>query len=149
MRRFVIVLAMAAVLAPLDRLDAQVPRPVQMLDTLANMLRESPRDPRLLRQRWLLLMAVAAADTGEARRSRLREAMAAGDFMAEVSPTEADSAFYRRQIAVAVLIDSAAIGRYALRARQAFPAQAAFWDALARAPNSGGQPDTRPPKPPS
>jgi hypothetical protein len=99
---------LAAVIATMhvNCLDAQTTTRgmtvTQALDTIARMLRDTPRQPQLLRQRWLLLMNAAAStsDTG-ARRRLLSDALAAGDFMVEVDPTQADSAFRSRQMVIA------------------------------------------------
>ncbi|MGH7677726.1 MAG: tetratricopeptide repeat protein [Gemmatimonadaceae bacterium] len=120
---------------------ATLGKPAVALPIVDTMLIQSPGDPTLLRQKWLLLLAsAAAADSGAARNALLGQAIQAGETMARSDSAQADSTYFTRQSAAA-----AASGNmqkrveYASLATQKWPNNADLWYQRADIERRAGQ----------
>ena len=121
---------------------AKLGKPTVALPILDTLLLQNPGDPTLMRQKWLLtLAAAAAADTGAPRNAYIEQAITAGEAMVRADTTLADSTYYSRMITAASAAPSLAAkgAELAARATQKFPRIAEFWDLKARSERRAGQ----------
>jgi tetratricopeptide (TPR) repeat protein len=121
---------------------AQLGKPTVALPIIDTLLRQNPGDPTLMRQKWLLtLAAAAAADTGAPRYAFIEQAIAAGESMTRADTSLADSTYYSRMILTASAAPSQAAkgAELAARATQKFPRVAEFWVLKATAERKAGQ----------
>lgn len=121
---------------------AQLGKPTVALPIVDTLLLSNPGDPTLLRQKWLLtLAAAAAADTGAARNGFIEQSVAAGENMTRADSATADSTYYSRMIVAAATVPALAAkgAELAARATQKFPRIAEFWYLKALAERKAGQ----------
>jgi tetratricopeptide (TPR) repeat protein len=121
---------------------AKLGKPTVALPIIDTLLMQNPGDPTLMRQKWLLtLAAAAAADTGAPRNSFIEQAVTAGENMVRADTILGDSTYYSRMITAASSVPSLAPkgAELAARATQKFPRIAEFWDLKARAERRAGQ----------
>jgi tetratricopeptide (TPR) repeat protein len=120
---------------------AKLGKPSVALPIIDDMLTQSPGDPSLIRQKWQLTLAAAAADTGAASRlDLLAKAIAAGESMVQADTALADSAYYARQIAAASgLAQPQKFVEFTSKATQRFPTNKEFWLFRAQAERKAGQ----------
>lgn len=121
---------------------AQLGKPEVALPIIDTLVARNPGDPQFLRQRWLLLLASAAADTVPESRARyFAMAVQAGETMVRQDTTLADSTYFERQIAAAtgVTDNPQRSVEIAARATQKFPQSAVFWQQKAQAERRAGQ----------
>ena len=121
---------------------AQLGKPEVALPIIDTLVARNPGDPQFLRQRWLLLLASAAADTVPESRARyFAMAVQAGETMVRQDTTLADSTYFERQIAAAtgVTDNPQRSVEITARATQKFPQSAVFWQQKAQAERRAGQ----------
>ena len=121
---------------------AQLGKPTVALPIVDTLLLSNPGDPTLLRQKWLLtLAAAAAADTGAPRNALIAQALTAGETMTRADTATADSTYYSRMIVAAATDPAQAVkgAELAARATQKFPRIAEFWSLKATAERRAGQ----------
>lgn len=121
---------------------AQLGKPEVALPIVDTLIARNPGDPQFLRQRWLLLLASAAADTVPESRARyFAMAVQAGETMVRQDTTLADSTYFERQIAAATGVTDNPQGAVEIAARstQKFPQSATFWQQKAQAERRAGQ----------
>lgn len=121
---------------------AQLGRPTVALPIVDTLLLQNPGDPMLMRQKWLLtLAAAAAADTGAPRNVYIEQAITAGENMTRADTALADSTYYSRMILAASTVPALAAkgAELAARATQKFPRIAEFWALKATAERKAGQ----------
>lgn len=120
---------------------AKLGKPNVALPIVDTLLAQNPGDPTLLRQKWLLTLAAAAADSGAMRVSLFSQALTAGEEMIRMDTVLADSTYYERQLGAALEIrDQPQRGaEYAARATQRFGMSAYFWRLRAQAERRAGQ----------
>lgn len=118
---------------------AQLGKPEVAIPIIKDLLAQNPGDPQLLRQLWLLSLAQAAAADSTTRASRFGEAVLAGEEMARVDTTLADSVYFERQIIAANIMTPARGLEFASRAVQRYPNSATFWASKANAERKAGQ----------
>ncbi|HYC50818.1 MAG TPA: hypothetical protein VEB19_06910, partial [Gemmatimonadaceae bacterium] len=121
-----------AELAKLGKPEVAIP----LVDTL---LMQNPGDPQLLRQKWLLHLAAAAAADSATAPGLFEQAVAAGEAMVRVDTTLADSVYYSRQLAAAASASAQRGAEFAARAVQRFPNNAEFWAIKAQVERKAGQ----------
>jgi tetratricopeptide (TPR) repeat protein len=108
---------------------AKLGKPTVAIPIVDTLLMSNPGDPQLLRQKWLLTLAAAAAagtDTAAAR-SLYEQALTAGETMIRADTMMADSMYYSRQVSAAALVAPARGVEFASRAVQKFPNNAELW----------------------
>lgn len=118
---------------------AQLGKPSVAIPIVDTLISQNPGDPQLLRQRWLLLLAAAANDTGDAQKARFAKAVSAGEEMVKADTTLADSVYYERQIIAGNASPTPRGLEFASRAVQRFPNSAGFWASKANAERKAGQ----------
>jgi len=118
---------------------AKLGRPAVALPLLDTLLMQNPGDPQLLRQRWLLTLAAADADTGASRKALFARAITAGEEMVKADTTMADSVYFERQIIAGNQLTPPRGLEFASRAVQKFPSSAHFWASKANAERKAGQ----------
>lgn len=121
---------------------AKLGQPTVALPIIDTLLMQNPGDPTLMRQKWLLtLAAAAAADTGAPRNAYIEQAMTAGENMTRADTSLADSTYYSRMILAAATAPSLAAkgAELAARATQKFPRVAEFWVLKGTAERRAGQ----------
>ena len=120
---------------------AKLGKPSMAIPIVDEMLAASPGDPQLLRQKWLLtLAAAAAADTGAPRNALLAQAITAGETMARSDTSQADSTYFARQMAAAAASGNAAKQvEFASLATQKFPNNIEYWMIRGQAEKRAGQ----------
>lgn len=118
---------------------AKLGKPSVAIPIVDELIRQNPGDPQLLRQKWLLLFAAAAADTGTSRSALFAQGVSAGEEMVKADTTLADSVYFSRQI----IAGNAAVPprglEFASRAVQKYPNSAEFWALKANAERKAGQ----------
>lgn len=109
---------------------AKMNRPKSALPIVAELLRETPGDPTLLKQRWLLLLAD----------HQWKEALRAGEELVRVDTSAAQNDYFTRSIAAA-LSDSQPLLAADLGARAVakFPDDASLWVLTAQAQRKAGR----------
>lgn len=118
---------------------ASLGRPQVALGMVDTLLMQNPGDPTLLRQRWLLsLAAAAAADSGVAP-GLYEQALAAGENLVRIDSALADTSYFERQIAAAALVSPQRGAEFAARAVTKFPSNAEFWAIKAQLERRAGQ----------
>jgi tetratricopeptide (TPR) repeat protein len=120
---------------------AKLGKPKMALPIVDEMLAASPGDPQLLRQKWLLtLAAAAAASDSTARNTLLAQAMTAGETMVRSDTAQADSMYFARQIAAAAASGNAQKQiEYASLATQKWPNRVDLWNLRGQAERRAGQ----------
>ena len=120
---------------------AQLGKPHVAIPIVDTLLMQNPGDPTLMRQKWLLLLASAAADTTAGRGSLFAQAVRTGEDMVRIDTALADSAYYERQIGAAsgVTDQPARAVEVSSRAVQRFPNNAYFWQLRAQSERRAGQ----------
>jgi tetratricopeptide (TPR) repeat protein len=118
---------------------AKLGRPATALPLLDTLLMQNPGDPQLLRQKWLLTLAAADADTGASRKALFARANMAGEEMVKADTTMADSVYFERQIIAGNQLTPPRGLEFASRAVQKFPSSAHFWASKANAERKAGQ----------
>lgn len=118
---------------------AKLGRPEDALPIVDTLLMQNPGDPQLIRQKWLLTLAAAVADTGASRAALLSQGLSVGEEMARADTTLADSTYYERQIFAATGVTPQRAVEFAARAVQKFPNSAHFWGLRATAERKAGQ----------
>jgi tetratricopeptide (TPR) repeat protein len=118
---------------------AKLGRPAVALPLLDTLLMQNPGDPQLLRQKWLLTLAAADADTGASRKALFARAVTAGEEMVKADTTMADSVYFERQIIAGNQLTPPRGLEFASRAVQKFPSSAHFWASKANAERKAGQ----------
>ena len=108
----------------------QMNQPKRALPIVAEMLRETPGDPTLLKQRWLLLLAA----------HQWKEALRAGEELVQADTSAASRDYFTRSIAAA-LSDSQPFVAADVGARSVakFPDDAALWLLSAQAQRKAGR----------
>ena len=115
-----------SIVAPL----AQSGAPDKAIPIIDSLLVNSPADPELLRQKWLLLL----------RAGQCKQARAAGDVYVKADTAAATLDYFQRQIGAAQKdSNTAAIAEYANRAAARFPKSADFSLLLAQNQLKAGQ----------
>lgn len=118
---------------------ATLGKPSVAIPIVDSLLIQNPADPQLLRQKWLLtLAAAAAADTAESVRW-FEQALAAGERMIAVDTTLRDSVYYSRQLAAAASVSAQKGAEMAAQAVQRFPNNAEFWAIKGQVERRAGQ----------
>lgn len=118
---------------------AKLGKPSVAIPIVDTLIMQNPGDPQLLRQRWLLHLAAAASDTGEAQKVRFGLAVAAGEEMVKADTALADSVYYERQIIAGNAMSPPRGLEFASKAVQKFPTSAGFWASKANAERKAGQ----------
>jgi tetratricopeptide (TPR) repeat protein len=121
---------------------AKLGRPAVAIPIIEELLAQNPGDPQMLRSKWLLTLAAAAADTVQAsRQTLLAAAVQAGESMARSDTSLADSTYFARQIAAASALTGQPqkAAEFASLATQKFPNSASFWFDRANAERKAGQ----------
>lgn len=118
---------------------AQLGKPEVAIPIIKDLLTQNPGDPQLLRQMWLLSLAQAAAADSTTRAARFAEAVVAGEEMAKMDTTLADSVYFERQIIAANIMTPPRGLEFASRAVQRYPNSATFWASKANAERKAGQ----------
>jgi len=118
---------------------AKLGKPAVALPIVDTLIAQNPGDPQLLRQRWLLLLAAAASDTGDAQKARFARSVSAGEDMVKADTMMADSVYYERQIIAGNASTTPRGLEFASRAVQKFPNSAGFWASKANAERKAGQ----------
>ncbi|MEX2178702.1 MAG: tetratricopeptide repeat protein [Gemmatimonadaceae bacterium] len=121
---------------------AQLGKPEVALPLVDSLIAKNPGDPQLMRQRWLLTLNAAAADTVPSSRSAwFDKAVAAGMAMVRGDSTLADTAYFERQIAAAQGVTENPLRAVEItsRATQRYPQRASFWALKAQAERRAGQ----------
>jgi predicted Zn-dependent protease len=119
-------------LATLGKPEVAIP----LVDTL---LTTNPGDPTLLRQKWLLSLAAAAAADSARAPALYEQALVAGETMIRSDTSLADTTYYGRQIAAAALVSPQRGTEFASRAVQKYPNNAEFWAIKAQLERRAGQ----------
>jgi tetratricopeptide (TPR) repeat protein len=108
----------------------QMNRPKLALLVVAELLRDSPGDPEILKQRWLLLLAD----------HRWKEALAAGTELVGADTTAASADYFTRSIAAALSDSQPALAAdIAVQAVSKFPRDASLWALSAQAQRKAGR----------
>lgn len=120
---------------------AKLGKPSIAIPIVDSLLAQNPGDPQLIRQKWLLSLAAAAADTVPATRLPLIEtAVKAGEDMVRADTMLADSTYFARQIAAASAgAQTQKAVEFASLAVRKFPNSAEFWAMKANAERKAGQ----------
>jgi len=118
---------------------AKLGKPLVALPLVDSLIAQNPGDPQLLRQKWLLTLAAAAADTADAQKARFGQAVTAGEEMVKADTTMADSVYFERQIIAGNAATTPRGLEFASRAVQRFPNSAGFWASKANAERKAGQ----------
>jgi len=106
------------------QLLGQFNRPKQALPIIAEMLRENPQDPTLLKQRWLFLLAD----------HQWKEALRAGEELVRADSSAANADYFTRSMATAMADSQSLLAvDIGTRAVAKFPNDAILWMLLARA----------------
>jgi tetratricopeptide (TPR) repeat protein len=119
-------------LATLGKPEVAIP----LVDTL---LMSNPGDPSLLRQKWLLSLAAAAAADSARAPGLYEQALAAGERMVNSDTSLADTTYFERQIAAGALASPQRGAEIAARAVTKFPNHADFWSIKAQLERRAGQ----------
>ena len=102
------------------------------LPIIAEMLRENPDDPDLLKQQWLLFLA----------NRQWKQALQAGDALVRSDTAAASSDYFTRSIAAAVSDSQPALAAdIAAQAVAKFPKDASLWALAAQAQHKAGRTD--------
>lgn len=119
-------------LATLGKPEVAIP----LVDTL---LMGNPGDPSLLRQKWLLSLAAAAAADSTRAPALYEQALSAGEKMVNSDTSLADTTYFERQIAAGALASPQRGAEIAARAVTKFPNHAQFWSIKAQLERRAGQ----------
>ena len=108
----------------------QMNRPKLALLIVAELLRDNPGDPEILKQRWLLLLAD----------HQWKEALAAGTELAGADTSAASADYFTRSIAAALSDSQPALAAdIAAQAVSKFPRDASLWALSAQAHRKAGR----------
>jgi len=108
----------------------QMNRPRLALLVVAELLRDSPGDPEILKQRWLLLLSD----------HRWKEALAAGTELVGADTSAASADYFTRSIAAALSDSQPALAAdIAAQAVSKFPRDASLWALSAQAQRKAGR----------
>jgi tetratricopeptide (TPR) repeat protein len=118
---------------------AKLGKPAIALPIIDTLLLQNPGDPQLIRQKWLLTLAAASADTGASQKNLFSRAIAAGEEMVKADTILADSVYFERQIIAGNVLTPPRGLEFASRAVQRFPGSAQFWASKANAERKAGQ----------
>ena len=118
---------------------AKLGKPDVALPLVDSLLMQNPSDPQLLRQKWFLALAAAAAADSTTAPARFEQALAAGEAMVRVDTALADSAYYSRQLAAAASASPQKGAEFAARAVQRFPNNPELWAIKAQVERKAGQ----------
>jgi len=118
---------------------AKLGKPSVAIPIVDTLILQNPGDPQLLRQRWLLHLAAAAADSGDLQKTEFGKAVQAGEEMVKADTLLADSVYYERQIIAGNAMVPPRGLEYASKAVQKFPNSAGFWASKANAERKAGQ----------
>ena len=119
---------------------AQLGKPTVAIPIVDTLIAQNPGDASLLRQKWLLLLAAAASDTGTTKQVYFDSAIVAGEAFIGADSAAADSIFWGRQIAAATQSSNPArAAEMASRAVQKYPSSAEFWFLKGNAERKAGQ----------
>ena len=118
---------------------AKLGKPDIALPLVDSLLMANPADPQLLKQKWLLSLAAAAAADSASASARFEQAFMAGEAMVRVDTTLADSTYYSRQLAAAATASPQRGAEFAARAVQRFPNNAELWAIKAQVERKAGQ----------
>jgi predicted Zn-dependent protease len=120
---------------------ASLGKPAVALPIIDTLLAQNPGDPQLVRQKWLLTLAAAAAADSTARPALLATAIAAGESMIRADTAMQDSVYFARQIAAASALGTQPqkAVEFASLATQRFPNIAEFWALRANSERKAGQ----------
>jgi tetratricopeptide (TPR) repeat protein len=118
---------------------AKLGKPAVALPLIDTLLIQNPGDPQLIRQKWLLSLAAASADTGAAQKALFANAITAGEEMVKADTMLADSVYFERQIIAGNQATPPRGLEFASRAVQKFPNSARFWASKANAERKAGQ----------
>jgi tetratricopeptide (TPR) repeat protein len=124
---------------------AKLGQPDTALVIVDAMLTANPGDPQLVRQKWLLSLSAAAnKDTaGGVRAAAFARALAAGEEMVRGDSATADSTYYARQIAAAVVANNPTKStQLAAAATRKFPRSVTFWTDRANAERAAARQDS-------
>lgn len=106
------------------QLLGQFNRPKLALAIIADMLRENPQDPALLKQRWHFLL----------EDHEWKEALRAGEELVRADSSSANADYFTRSMATAMVDSQPALAvDIGTRAVAKFPSDASLWMILARA----------------
>jgi tetratricopeptide (TPR) repeat protein len=120
----------------------KIGKPAIALPIIDTLLSRNPGDPLLLRQRWLMSLAAAAAVPREdtvARRAAFSNAITAGEDMIKSDQALADSGYYFRQVAAAIAVSPQKTIEYTSKSLQKFPNNHDNWWYKANAERNAGQ----------
>jgi tetratricopeptide (TPR) repeat protein len=118
---------------------AKLGKPDVALPLVDSLLIGNPADPQLLKQKWLLSLAAAAAADSASAPSRFEQAFVAGEAMVRIDTTLADSTYYSRQLAAAATASPQRGAEFAARAVQRFPNNPELWAIKAQVERKAGQ----------
>jgi tetratricopeptide (TPR) repeat protein len=108
----------------------QMNRPRLALPLVAEMLRENPGDAALLKQRWLLLLAV----------HQWKDALRAGEDLVRSDSSAANADYFTRSIAAAAADSQSTLAaEIAARAVSKFPGNASLWAMAAQTQRKAGR----------
>jgi tetratricopeptide (TPR) repeat protein len=115
--------------------------PDKAIPIVDSMLVQNPGDPSLLKNKWLLLLRAAQADSNRTSRStKLKQAMTAGEEYVKVDTAAATLDYFQRQIGAAQQDSNAAmVQQLAAKASQKFPTDASLQLILAQGYRKAGQ----------
>jgi tetratricopeptide (TPR) repeat protein len=114
-------------------------RPQVALGMVDTLLIQNPGDPTLLRQRWLLSLAAAAAADSVTAPRLYEQALVAGETMTRSDTALADTTYFGRQVAAAASVSPQRGAEVAARAVGKFPNNAEFWAIKAQLERRAGQ----------
>ncbi len=122
---------------------AKLGKPAVAIPIVDTLLMQNPGDPTLLRQRWLLHLAAAAAAANSADSATAPalygKAVDAGEDMVRADTTLADSVYFSRQLAAAAGHSPQRAVELAGRAVQKYPTNAELWAIKAQMERKAGQ----------
>lgn len=118
---------------------ANLGKPAVAIPLVDSLLMSNPGDPTLLRQKWLLSLAAAAAADSATAPGLYEQALQAGERMVNSDTSLADTTYFGRQIAAAALVSPQRGAELAARAVGKFPNSAEFWALRAQLERKAGQ----------
>lgn len=118
---------------------AKLGQPEVALPIVDTLLLQNPMDPMLLRQKWLLSLAVAAAADSARAPALFARAVTAGEAMVRTDTSLADSTYFSRQLAAAAGESPQRAVEFSSRAVQKFPNNKEFWAIKAQMERKAGQ----------
>ena len=118
---------------------AKLGKPAMAIPIVDQLLKQNPGDPPMLRTRWQLIGADAAAADSATKIAKIERYIAAGEDMAKSDTTLADSTYYFRQVAASMIASPQKGIEWTSRAVAKYPTNQDYWWYKARLEQRGGQ----------